>query len=172
MANTRKSLSDDKAMTTLRMTVALKQQLETAARRNGRALSQEIENRLEESFRNEAFTSLHDSMVQTDRLMRKLQAAIFLIESLTENNWMDDQTTFAITRCAIDTLVIESMPSDPFYNNRVVFADTATLYGDALQLFESLSDQSRKLVDYAVNAVTRKPWRDVIADISSDLPSE
>ena len=113
MANTRKALSVDKSMTTLRMTGSLKRQLEAAAEGQGRALSQEIEHRLEESFRNEALAALDSPSVRTGQFLRKLQAVIALVESWTGKSWADDGATSAVVKRAMDKLITEGMPNDP-----------------------------------------------------------
>ena len=159
MANTRKALSVDKSMTTLRMTGSLKRSLESAAERNGRALSQEIENRLEESFRSEALAALDAPSVRTGLFLRKLQAVIALIESWTGKSWADDGATSAVVKRAMDKLVAEGMPDDPEWVAAFKRHTAAPDDQEAEWALMAINARHNKLVDRAVDAVTQRIWR-------------
>jgi hypothetical protein len=96
------------APVSFRFTVGLRHKLETAARENGRTMSQEAERRLAESLREDGGGISHSP--QTRALVQLMAEAISMVEQWTYKRWHTDRFTYDILRKTIDILLIDAMP--------------------------------------------------------------
>lgn len=94
---------------TMRVTKAKRDQLEAAARANGRSVSQEIEERLTLSLEAEKWVG----GAETARLMRMIGSAIDGVERFTGRTWNEDHHTFRAAKTAITELLSMHTPAEP-----------------------------------------------------------
>lgn len=94
----------------MRTTKEMKEKLESACRASGRSIAQEVELRMEESFKTEE--SLFGSR-ETYSVMRMLAGAIGIVEARTGQSWTTDYDTFVAVRHAIKRLLERVGPKMP-----------------------------------------------------------
>ena len=148
-----------RAAISLRVTPSLREKSEFAAKAAGRSLTQEIEFRLEASFRDDARELLDPPGPRTVLFMRKLQAVISLIESWTGKNWADDGATSTVVKRAIDKLIGEGMPEDPEWVAAYQKMKDAPNDDEAQMAFSSINMRYDVFVNRALDAVTQRVWR-------------
>ncbi|MDP6572947.1 MAG: TraY domain-containing protein [Rhodospirillales bacterium] len=97
----------------LRVTAETKSRLEAAAAASGRSQSQEVEFRLEQSFRKEddGIAALGGS--EQHALFRMMAAAAVIIENRSGKSWSSDWKTSVAVRKAWDELVAAVLPKPP-----------------------------------------------------------
>ena len=97
---------EDKRKTlSTRITSNLRTRLEEAAEETGRSLSQEIEFRLEQSFKDDE--AVHEALggKHVYALMRLLGSAVLIIETGTDKRWRDDRATHQQVKATIGNLL-------------------------------------------------------------------
>jgi hypothetical protein len=90
----------------IRTTKALKDKMEVSCAASGRSMAQEIEYRLEQSFRDEAESA------DTRTLLRMISSMIFLIEHQTGKSWRDDSDSWLAVKAAVDKVLDDNRPDD------------------------------------------------------------
>ena len=97
----------------LRVTAEMKNRLEAAAAASGRSQSQEVEFRLEQSFRKEddGIAALGGS--EQHALFRMMAAAAVIIENRTGKSWSSDWKTSIAVRNAWKELIAAVLPKPP-----------------------------------------------------------
>ncbi len=88
----------------MRTTKKIRDELQAAAHASGRSLAQEVENRLEQSFRVEKNRYRDFRNKKTYHLMRWFEVALRASEQFTKKSWSTDPETFLIALEAMKTL--------------------------------------------------------------------
>ena len=143
----------------LRVTPALRDQAERASQVTGRSLSQEIELRLEASFRDERLASLPPNSERTQNFFRRLQAVISIIEAATGKSWSEDGATSAAVRLAVNGLLDVDMPADPEWVEAFAKVQASPNDEAAEVFFAAIDERHKRLAMRALNAVIQIPMR-------------
>ncbi len=112
---------DKRKTLSTRITSDLRDRLDKSADESGRSLSQEIEFRLEQSFRDQEalYREFGDELVY--KMMRWFAIAIDAAQQVTDKSWKNDRETFRIATQAIWTMLRKGIPESGGLPDR--FAD-------------------------------------------------
>ena len=101
---------DKRKTLSTRITSDLRDRLDKSADESGRSLSQEIEFRLEQSFRDEKALYREFGGQKTYNVMRFLAQIPYFAEQMTRQSWLEDRETFQIVMKAIETILEKALP--------------------------------------------------------------
>ena len=107
--------ADKRKTLTTRITAKLRKQLEQAAEKSGRSLSQEIEFRLEQSFHDREALYREFGGESSYNLMRWLALTFWVAEQVTKKPWSEDEETYLIGLEAIKTIRTKG-PLEVYYS--------------------------------------------------------
>jgi uncharacterized protein (DUF1778 family) len=97
-----------RAALNMKTTVDLRERLEKAAAASGRALTHEVEHRIEKSFLEDelrAYRALKEGDEPTRQLGESIQLTIGLLNNRFEENWQNSYAARAAVRRALDVLL-------------------------------------------------------------------
>ncbi len=101
---------DKRKTLSTRITSELRDRLDKSADESGRSLSQEIEFRLEQSFRDEDARYREFGDKSLYMIMRWFALTIAAAQQITEKPWKKDRETFRIATNALWTMLRKGMP--------------------------------------------------------------
>ena len=105
---------DKRKTLSTRITSELRDRLDKSADESGRSLSQEIEFRLEQSFRDQKALYREFGGQENYNIMRFLALIPHFAEAMTRQPWREDRETFRIVMKAIEATFETGIPKEGF----------------------------------------------------------
>jgi hypothetical protein len=154
---------------TFRVRDTLDEQLQEAAEKSGRSVSEEIEHRLERSFSEDQLASAFLGGDHTAELLRAVSIAIWLVEQEAGKKWNEETFTCALVGRAAHVLALRlgigdrlPVPSSVYYDllkSALEFGDSHPTFGRNLELSATLAALK------TLHKMGLAPsWKDILAD--------
>jgi hypothetical protein len=142
---------------TFRLTDALRSQLADAAEVSGLSMSEEIERRLDQSFRSSGIVSELFGGPEIARLMQTFSIAALMVEHQTGRKFTEDEATnLAVKDAIIEILgLIKTPPADPSRPPLTLANLGNPNAGSFVDHFAIGTDAAKRAVTIARNAVTK-----------------
>ena len=129
----------------MRTTKEIRDKIEAAAEASGRSLAQEVEYRVEHSFRDEEALYEQFGDETTYNLMRWFALTLKLTQQMTQKSWKTDSKTFLIAMEAIKTIPIKTIRMRGELMDDLSKKSQASIEADGIEIAERISEiASRK----------------------------